>query len=126
MKKTIIFIIILPSLFLLSGCGSSNTNTVNMNPQSTNNSPAQNETSAASSMVNIANFSFNPVTLTIKKGAVVTWTNNDSSPHQIKSADFNSDLLNNGQSYSFTFNNIGTFDYSCAIHPSMTGKIIVE
>jgi len=76
--------------------------------------------------VNIQNFSFNPVVLTIKKGTTVTWTNNDSATHQIKSDTFNSSGLTNGQTFSFTFTNVGSFDYSCAIHPSMTGKIVVE
>lgn len=76
--------------------------------------------------VSIQNFAFNPGTLTIKKGETVTWTNNDSVLHQIKSDTFNSNPLSQGQTFSFTFNDTGTFNYSCAIHPSMTGKIIVE
>lgn len=79
-----------------------------------------------STTINIQNFAFNPGTLTVKKGATVTWTNNDSVPHQIKSDSFNSTKLTNGQNFSFTFTTPGTFNYSCAIHPSMTGKIIVE
>lgn len=78
------------------------------------------------SAVNIQNFAFSPSSLTIKKGTTVTWTNNDATPHQIKSGTFNSVLLSKGQSYSFTFDNAGTFDYSCLPHPSMTAKIIVE
>lgn len=76
--------------------------------------------------VSIQNFAFNPGTLTVKKGTTVTWTNNDVVPHEPKSNTFDSGPLANGQSFSFTFNQTGTFDYSCAIHPSMTGKIIVE
>ena len=90
------------------------------NPASTQGSVA------AANAVNIQNFAFSPATLTIKKGTAVTWTNNDSAPHQIKSITFNSGQLSKGQTFSFTFNDAGTFDYSCAIHPSMTGKIIVE
>lgn len=73
----------------------------------------------------IENFAFNPSEITVKKGGTVTWTNNDSAPHQIKSATFNSGPLSSGQNFSFTFNEAGSFDYSCAIHPSMTGKVIV-
>lgn len=76
--------------------------------------------------ISIQNFTFNPSTLTVKKGTKVTWTNNDSAHHQIKSSAFSSDSLSNGQSFSFTFSNVGAFDYICSIHPSMTGKIIVE
>jgi plastocyanin len=76
--------------------------------------------------INIQNFSFNPGTLTINKGDTVIWTNNDSAPHQIKSATFNSNTLSNGGTFSFTFTDAGTYNYSCAIHPSMTGSIIVQ
>ncbi len=81
---------------------------------------------ATSNIVNIQNFAFSPATLTVAKGTTVTWINNDSVNHQIKSDTFNSAPLLTGQNYSFTFDNAGTFNYSCAIHPSMTGKIIVK
>lgn len=76
--------------------------------------------------VNIQNFSFNPPTLTIKAGTTVTWTNNDSAVHDIKMAGFTSDTFSRGESYEYTFENPGTFDYICGIHPSMKGVIIVE
>jgi len=88
--------------------------------------PAQPAPAASAQSVTIQNFAFNPATLTVKKGTTVTWTNNDPMPHQIKSAAFNSNPLSNGQSFSFTFDQTGTFDYSCAIHPSMQGVIVVE
>ena len=94
-------------------------------PQTPAQVPAQ-VAPAVASVVSIQNFAFNPSSLPVKKGATVTWTNNDSVPHQIKSTTFNSNLLSNGQTYSFTFNDVGTFDYSCAVHPSMVGKIIVS
>jgi plastocyanin len=30
-----------------------------------------------------------------------------------------------GQSYSYTFNTLGEFNYGCAFHPSMRGKVTV-
>jgi len=75
--------------------------------------------------VQIQNFAFNPATLTIPIGASVVWTNNDSAPHAIAGTGFNSPTLNNGQTFSNTFYQAGTFDYHCSIHPSMTGQIIV-
>lgn len=119
MRKVAILTLTLAGLLVLSGCslyggsGSSNTST----------SPV---VSVEPNAVHIQNFAFSPATLTVKKGTTVTWTNNDSAPHQIKSATFNSSQLSKGQAYSFTFNDAGVFDYSCAIHPSMLGKIIVE
>lgn len=92
-------------------------------PATTNPQPAQPESLNAS--VSIKNFAFNPTPLTVKVGTTVTWTNNDSMPHQIKSDTFNSAPLNNGQIFSFTFSAAGQYSYSCAIHPSMHGQITV-
>jgi plastocyanin len=81
---------------------------------------------ASSNSISIANFSFNPQVLSINKGDAVVWTNQDSVSHQITGENFNSPIINNGQSYSFIFDAIGTYNYHCAIHPSMTGTIIVQ
>ncbi len=86
----------------------------------------QNQNPMVSSTINIQNFAFNPAALTVKAGDTVTWTNNDSVQHQIKSNTFNSAPLTQGQTFSFTFTTAGTFDYSCAIHPAMKGQIIVQ
>ena len=123
MKKIVLPILAMAGALILGGCnlyGGGQTG-------SSNNSAGQSAVApSASNAINIQNFAFNPQETTVKKGTTVTWTNNDSAPHQIKSASFNSSQLGKGQSFSFTFNDAGTFDYSCAIHPSMTGKIIVE
>lgn len=74
----------------------------------------------------ISNFSFNPGTITAKVGETITWINQDSVPHKIKSDTFNSEILNPGDSFQNTFNTPGTYDYICSIHPSMKGKIIVQ
>ncbi len=86
----------------------------------------QTQTAVEANSVTIQNFAFNPGTLTVKQGTKVTWTNQDSATHKIKSDAFNSSDLNQGDTFAFTFNTKGSFDYSCAIHPSMTGKIVVE
>lgn len=96
---------------------------VNTPATTTNTQPTQPEKLNAS--VSIKNFAFNPTPLTVKVGTTVTWTNNDTVPHKIKSSTFNSETLSNGQSYAFTFSAVGEYNYSCAIHPSMLGKIIV-
>jgi len=76
--------------------------------------------------ITIQNFTFTPSTLTVKQGAKVTWTNQDSAPHTIKSSSFNSKELGKGESFEFVFNTKGSFDYSCGIHASMRGILIVE
>ncbi len=74
-------------------------------------------------------YSFSPSTLTIRVGENVTWTNTNSVQHNVVSdspADpFTSGILNNGQTYTHQFNQIGTFPYHCSIHPTMTGTIVV-
>jgi plastocyanin len=79
----------------------------------------------------IKNFAFNPSSLTVKTGTVVTWLNQDGVPHIIVSdtgspAAFSSDSLSSGASYTFTFTQPGTYTYHCSIHPSMKGTIIVQ
>lgn len=99
-----------------------------MQKQSPSQSPAaqQPQTKVEANAVTIQNFAFNPATLTVKQGTKVTWTNQDSVTHKIKSDTFNSGDLNQGDKFEFTFNTKGSFDYSCSIHPSMAGKIVVE
>lgn len=74
----------------------------------------------------ILNFAFDPQTLTVKAGTKVIWNNNDSATHTVKSTLFESPLLSSGQTFEYTFNQAGTYDYSCSIHPSMKGQIIVQ
>lgn len=124
MKKALITAAALIGVLLLAGCGYQTASTPAPAGQNQTQAPAPSGNAADS--VAIQNFAFNPGTLTVSKGATVTWMNRDAAPHQIKSATFNSSLLNQGQSFSFTFNETGTFDYSCAIHPSMLGKIVVQ
>lgn len=84
--------------------------------------------SATVAVAVVQNFEFSPATITISKGQTVTWTNMDSAPHTITSTTgvFDSGTLNQGQTFSYTFNNTGTFEYSCTVHPSIPhGKVIV-
>jgi len=68
---------------------------------------------------------FVPASTTIKKGVTVTWTNRDTSPHNVTSAGFNSGDILPGASYSHAFTSAGSFDYSDTIHPTMQGTINV-
>ena len=83
---------------------------------------------ATEHIVDIRDMTFAPRTLTIAAGDTVTWTNSDSMPHTATSEDdaFDSGNLDEGQSFSFTFTEPGTYEYVCGIHPRMTGTIVVE
>jgi plastocyanin len=77
--------------------------------------------------VNIVGFTFGPNTVKAKQGASIQWTNGDDSPHQVTVAGkpLKTDVLLKGQTASLTFEEPGTYDYSCALHPGMKGKIEV-
>lgn len=77
--------------------------------------------------VAIQNFAFSPTSITIKKGDTVVWTNKDSVTHNVigSSGGPSSSSIGAGETYSFTFNNVGTFSYHCSIHPSMVGTVVV-
>ncbi len=76
----------------------------------------------------IQNFAFEPSTLTVKAGTKVTWVNRDDEPHTATATDksFNSKTLENGDRFSTEFSAPGTYKYYCALHPKMTGQIIVK
>lgn len=82
-------------------------------------------TQGGTASVTIQNFAFVPGTLTITRGTTVTWVNQDPVSHSVVSDAFRSTTLSKGSAYSFTFENAGTYQYHCGIHPSMTGTITV-
>jgi plastocyanin len=89
--------------------------------------PAPDRARAATHAVTISDFSFAPATLTITAGDTVTWTNQDPVAHTATSTGgaFDSGTMEQGESFSLTFADPGTYDYLCTPHPTMTGRIIV-
>lgn len=80
-------------------------------------------------------YGFNPPELTIEKGTIVKWVNNDSLTHTVTSGKpssgsvglaFDSSYLSEGDVYLHKFNSKKTYDYYCTMYPFMKGKIIVE
>ncbi len=82
----------------------------------------------SSGPVTIDNFSFKPQIVTVKAGATVTWTNKDDVPHTVVSTSkkFRSAVLDTDDRFTHTFNDPGTYEYFCSVHPHMTGKVIVQ
>ena len=82
---------------------------------------------AEDATIKIANFTFDPPTLTVKACTTVTWVNADDIPHLVTQKDgkFHSSALDTNDKFSQTFSTAGTVEYYCAIHPKMTGKIVV-
>ena len=121
--KKILFIGLVAIAVLVSGCYQPSSN-INTTVQQGGTTPA----GATANTVTIQNFAFNPVTITITRGQTITWTNMDNVPHTVTSTTgvFNSGSIGSGQTFSYTFNDAGTFEYSCTNHPSMQhGKVIV-
>ena len=83
--------------------------------------------SAADAVVKIDNFTFAPQTLTVPVGTTVTFENDDDIPHLVAEKDgkFKSKALDTGDKFAQQFTTAGTVEYYCAIHPMMTGKIVV-
>lgn len=82
---------------------------------------------ADSAAVALANYAFGPATITVSPGDTVTWTNTDSDVHNVIAFDnsFASPALNQGDTFSFTFQTAGTYEYRCTIHPWMLANVVV-
>jgi plastocyanin len=78
--------------------------------------------------ISIAEFAFQPSRTVVDAGSEVVWANDDPAGHTVTSieGDFGSDTLETGESFSHRFDEPGTYEYRCAIHPEMTGRVTVE
>lgn len=110
-------------LSLSNGCSKSSM----ANMTGTNGTGGTTSTQGANDVF-IQGMSFSPATISVTAGTTVTWTNNDAVTHNVTSSPalFSSGSMSHGATYSFTFANAGTFNYSCTIHPSMTGTVVVK
>ena len=110
---------------LAAGDGRENVATADETPSQSDSAVA-----AENPRVLIDNFTFQPATLTVSPGTKVTWVNRDDVPHTATSSTkprvFDSGALDTDDTYSFVFSTPGEYGYFCAVHPHMTGKIIVK
>ena len=126
-----------PAVLLLAavaGCGTSPGGTPV--PNATEQAPPKTAPAAAATPdtktveVAIDNFAFSPREITIAAGTRVTWVNHDDVPHtatsSVKPRAFDSGALDTDDTFSFVFKTPGTYEYFCAVHPHMTGKVIVK
>jgi len=87
--------------------------------------------------ISIVDMSFQPADATIQAGDAVTWTVTKAiaDPHSVTSGtpsdsgkvfDSKTTLHANGDTFSYTFDTAGTFQYYCIVHPTqMHGTITV-
>ena len=82
---------------------------------------------ATGSAVNIANFAFNPASVTVAVNSAVTWTNNDATAHTVSfDSGPNCGTVSAGASMNVLFAVAGEYKYHCNIHRSMTATVIVQ
>ena len=112
----------LTMVLALAACGSSGDGSAAA-------SGGEGDGSAAAAAVTIDNLAYSPADLEVAAGAEVTWTNDDETPHTITFDDdavSSSDEMATGDTFSATFDQAGTYDYICAIHPDMKAKVTVS
>ena len=73
---------------------------------------------------------YTPRALNVMPASMVSWTNEDATPHTVTAEGTGAPLFDSGPiSPGDTFDNIfdmpGEFGYHCSIHPWMTGRIMV-
>ncbi len=81
-----------------------------------------------------ANECFTPADVTINAGDAVEWVNVDTAAHTVTAgtpADvmaevFDSSLIMGSASFAHTFDNVGSYDYFCMVHPWMAGTVQVD
>lgn len=83
------------------------------------------QTAELTQEISFSGFALNPAEVHVEKGTTVIWTNKDAVPHTVTGSIFTSGTLERGASYSFTFQEDGTYEYFCSFHKQITGKIIV-
>jgi plastocyanin len=101
---------------LITACSGSDTDSTN----------APEDGGGADAEITIADFAFSGAD-SVNVGDTVEVTNNDSVGHTWTAVDeaFHSGTLASGDTFEFTFDEAGEFDYFCQIHPQMTGTITV-
>ncbi len=77
--------------------------------------------------MNMQNFAYQTSNIQVRAGTTVTWTNQDNVPHSVtfKNGMKDSGLMYQGQSFSYTFNTPGTYQYYCTVHPNMVATVTV-
>ena len=83
---------------------------------------------AANEEVVIDNFTFMTTPLTVKVGTTVTWVNHDDIPHSIVCPDLKvrSHPLDTDDTFAYRFEQAGSYDYICGLHPHMHGQVVVQ
>lgn len=130
-KKLFILALLFLALVVGGGLGAA----WNAQKPEPNKGPSQVEEEEALE-VTITKDGFVPATLKISKGTTVTWTNKDTVPHLVASnphpehtglSGFEAETpIEPDNTYSYTFDETGTYTYHDHLSPTSNGTIIVE
>jgi plastocyanin len=75
----------------------------------------------------VKSYRFDPKVIEIKAGDTVTWTNQDNFTHTVEVDGQEDHKVEQGESFSITFDQTGTYDYVCTLHSKdMDGEVIVK
>jgi plastocyanin len=82
-------------------------------------------------VVRIFDFGFDPAELTVPVGTTVIWANTGAVQHTTVArvegeVVWDSNIMEPGDTFSFTFTEPGSWDYLCGLHPDMKATITVE
>jgi plastocyanin len=71
--------------------------------------------------------SYSPTSIEINSGTAVTWTNDDTVIHTVTDTQktFDSEFIQAGGTWQYTFEKPGQYDYLCTLHPWMKGTVSV-
>jgi OOP family OmpA-OmpF porin len=121
---SVVLIALALAALVLSACASGGSSTTT--PATGGGSAPAPAASGGGATVTEANLAFSPTSVTVKVGDTVTFENKDSAPHDVKID--GQDLGNQapGATVTWKATKAGTFPFSCTIHPSMTGQVVVE
>jgi len=128
-KKIALFLIL--AVLAVSGCAIKyddpvNNTSLDPTPQATA-TPVPDLVKYPTAYVQIFGSAFDPPELNIAKGTTVQWLNKDSTQHAIFVNNTTSPTLNKRDTWNYTFNNSGTYEYNCTIQPWLKhGRIVVK
>lgn len=114
---------------IAASCGDSGGGLYGESTQTTAGAPDTTAAGEASgTQVVMKDLAFDPASVTIEVGESVTWENQDSVTHTITAdnGEFTSGDIAPGSTFTFEFDQAGTYAYHCGLHPSMEATVVVQ
>jgi plastocyanin len=132
LKIFLLFVSALTISFAMLGCGESSTDTGIENGHGNGDGNGNGTEEPGPGEVWMVNQSFNPANLEVDVGTTVTWENRSNEIHTVTSGSgrthdglFDSGNIPPDGEYSYTFNEVGEFDYFCIPHQGMNATVTV-